>query len=113
RDLPDRPHYAEGWLIGEPDAVLPMREDYPIPAAGTIAYQYFEVPTNFTEDKWIQAFEVRPGNRAVVHHVIVYTRAPAPPSPPAGAADAGARPARRSTPLFTFADDMEIPAGQT
>ena len=112
KDLPARPHYAEGWLIGEPDAVLPMREDYPIPAAGTIAYQYFEVPTNFTEDKWIQAFEVRPGNRAVVHHVIVYTRPPAPPSPPAGA-ESPARPARRPAPLFTFADDMDIPPGQT
>ena len=96
-DLPAPPQYAEGWTIGQPDAVLPMQEDYPIPASGTIAYQYFEVPTNFTEDKWIQAFEVRPGNRAVVHHVIVYTRppgagraaapaAPATAGPPAGAA---------------------------
>ncbi len=112
RDLPAAPRYAEGWLIGEPDVVLPMREDYPIPANGTVAYQYFEVPTNFTEDKWIQAFEVRPGNRTVVHHVIVYSRPPAPAAPPA-ASDAGARPARRPPPLFTFADDMEIPAGQT
>ena len=53
-----------------------MNEDYPIPATGTIAYQYFEVPTNFAEDRWVQAFEVRPGNRAVVHHVSVYVRPP-------------------------------------
>src|SRR5580765_7904051 len=32
RDLPAAPRYAEGWTIGEPDAVLPMQEDYPIPA---------------------------------------------------------------------------------
>ena len=63
-DLPAPPRYAEGWTIGQPDAVLTMQEDYPIPASGTVAYQYFEVPTNFTEDKWVQAFEVRPGNRA-------------------------------------------------
>ena len=25
---------------------------------------------NLTEDKWIQAIEFRPGNRAVVHHII-------------------------------------------
>src|SRR5438132_3184923 len=58
KDLPTMPQYADGWLIGQPDAVLSMREDYPIPASGTIAYQYFEVPTDFTEDKFVQAFEV-------------------------------------------------------
>jgi len=60
--------------MGTPDAVLSMEEDYPIPATGTLEYKFFDVPTNFTEDKWVQAIEVRPGNRAVVHHVIVYMR---------------------------------------
>jgi hypothetical protein len=32
------------------------------------------VPTGFTEDKWVQAVEVHPGNRAVVHHAVVYAR---------------------------------------
>ena len=109
KDAPAPPRYAQGWTIGQPDAVLTMQEDYPIPASGTVAYQYFEVPTNFTEDTWIQAFEVRPGNRSVVHHVIVYARPPAPAAPPAPVAQSGPRP----TPLFTFADGMDIPAGQT
>ena len=113
-DLPAPPQYAEGWTIGQPDVVLPMQEDYPVPARGTIAYQYFEVPTNFTEDKWVQAFEVRPSNRAVVHHVIVYTRPPAPTAPAVPVAPpAGGQPARRPPPLFTFAAGMDIPAGQT
>jgi len=30
------------------------------------------VPTNFAEDKWVQAAEAKPGNGAVVHHIIVY-----------------------------------------
>jgi hypothetical protein len=112
KDLPAPPRYADGWMIGEPDAVLAMREDYPIPPSGTVSYQYFEVPTNFTEDKWVQAFEVRPGNRAVVHHVIVYSRPPAPNPRPAPQ-DLGAPAPRRPVPVFTFADDMDIPAGQT
>jgi hypothetical protein len=113
-DLPAPPQYAEGWTIGQPDVVLPMQEDYPIPADGTIAYQYFEVPTNFTEDKWVQAFEVRPSNRAVVHHVIVYTRPPAPTAAPVAASpQPGGQPARRPVPVFTFAGGMDIPAGQT
>jgi len=41
-----------------------------VPAEGTIPYLYFRVPTNFTEDKWIQAFEISPSARPVVHHVI-------------------------------------------
>lgn len=110
KDLPSPPQYAEGWTIGQPDAVLTMQEDYPIPADGTIAYQYFSVPTNFTEDKWIQAFEVRPGSRSVVHHVIVYVKPPAPAPRPAAA---GPRPTRRPVPVFEFAPNMEIPAGQT
>ena len=110
RDLPAQPKYAEGWMVGQPDAVLSMQEDYPIPATGTIAYQYFQVPTNFTEDRWIQAFEVRPGNRKVVHHVIVYA---VPPAPTAAAATGPASNRRGPQPIFEFADGMEIPAGQT
>lgn len=115
KDLPPQPKYVEGWMIGQPDIVLTMQEDYPIPATGTVAYQYFEVPTNLTEDKWVQAFEVRPGNRAVVHHVIVYTKLPRPaqPTQPRENRPAPAQGAARPTPLFTFAEGMEIPAGQT
>lgn len=71
-DLPAAPHYAEGWQIGQPDVVLTMPREFDVPAEGTVNYQYFVVPTNFKEDKWIQAAEIRPGNRSVVHHVIVY-----------------------------------------
>jgi hypothetical protein len=34
-------------------------------------YEYIYVPTNFTEDRWIQAAEVLPGDRRVVHHATV------------------------------------------
>jgi hypothetical protein len=36
-----------------------------------VEYQYFKVDAGFTEDKWVRAAECRPGNRAVVHHIIV------------------------------------------
>jgi len=77
-DLPAVPKFAEGWQIGTPDTIWSMQEDYPIPASGTIEYKNFEVPTNLTEDKWAEAIEVRPGNRSVVHHVIVYLVDPKP-----------------------------------
>lgn len=119
--LPPPPKYADGWNIGEPDVVLSMQEDYPLPASGTIPYLYFEVPANFAEDRWITAWEMRPGNRAAVHHVIVTVKPP-PPAPAAGEAPPGqaspgqTRPAGagpRRDGVFTFAEGMEIPAGQT
>ncbi len=72
KDLPPQPKFATGWSIGKPDLVIDMGEDFPVPASGTVPYKYFTVPTNFTEDKWIQAAEIRQGNRRVVHHVIVF-----------------------------------------
>lgn len=75
KELPPAPKFADGWSIGKPDVVLEMQEDYKIPANGTIQYEYFYIPTNFTEPKWVKAIEVRPGNREVVHHVLVYYRA--------------------------------------
>jgi Copper type II ascorbate-dependent monooxygenase, C-terminal domain len=76
KDLPPAPHFVEGWQIGNPDLVLSMAKPFDVPASGTIDYQYFTIPTNFTEDKWVQAMEIRPGVRSVVHHVIVYMREP-------------------------------------
>lgn len=76
KDLPRAPQFTEGWQIGKPDVVLSMGREYEVPAEGVVNYQYFMVPTGFTEDKWIQAAEVRPGNRAVVHHVIAFVVGP-------------------------------------
>jgi len=77
KDLPPVPKFTEGWEIGQPDVVIPMTKAYNVPASGTINYQYFSMPTNFTEDKWVQAIEVRPGERRVVHHILVFCREPA------------------------------------
>jgi len=77
KDLPPLPTFTDGWSIGTPDAIVRMSQEYEVPASGTIEYQYFEMPTNWTEDKWIQAMEIRPGARSVVHHVLVYAREPA------------------------------------
>ncbi|MEP7270959.1 MAG: thiol-disulfide isomerase [Acidobacteriota bacterium] len=74
KDLPAAPKFAQGWTIGTPDAVIEMPVEYTVPADGTIPYLYYTMPTNFTEDKWISAMEIRPGNRRVVHHVIAYAQ---------------------------------------
>lgn len=72
KDLPPAKDYPDGWKIGEPDVVFQLPVDVPIPAKGTIPYLYFKTPTNFKEDMWIQAAEARPGNRAAVHHILLF-----------------------------------------
>ena len=76
QDLPPAPKFVEGWEIGQPDVVLSMQKPFDVPASGTIDYKYFEIPTNFTEDKWVQAIEVKPGARSVVHHILVFAKEP-------------------------------------
>ena len=73
-EAPPPAKFISGWNIGEPDVVIEMPEAFEIPAAGTIDYHYLVLPTNFAEDRWITAAEVRPGNREVVHHVIAFVR---------------------------------------
>jgi peroxiredoxin len=76
KDLPPPRKFPEGWTIGKPDVVFQMPEAFKVPAAGVIPYKYFVVDPGFKEDVWVQAAECRPGNRAVVHHVLVYLREP-------------------------------------
>src|SRR5262249_11510124 len=51
---------------------------------GVVDYQYFTIPTNFAEDRWISAAEIKPGDRSVVHHVIVFVADPGPATPAPG-----------------------------
>ena len=73
-DLPAPPTFTEGWqLPREPDHVVWMsNEPFHVPMEGTVKYQYFSVDSGLTEDKWITAAEIIPGNRSLVHHVIVF-----------------------------------------
>src|SRR5690242_18241040 len=99
--MPPAPSFPSGWEIGTPDAVVTMPEAFHVPARGTVEYMYFQVPTNFTEDKWVEAIEIMPGARDVVHHVLVYARPPEGPPPNAAAAPvvaAGAPAAARAAP---------------
>ena len=124
KDLPKVPAFTEGWTVGQPDIVFEMEQPYELPAEGTIQYEYFYIPTNFTEPKWVKSIEIRPGNREVVHHVLVYYRAqpdlqrtpvlrPSPSARTPGVREPGVslNPARRGLPpqrlLATYAPGTE------
>jgi hypothetical protein len=76
-DAPAPPGFVEGWQIGTPDLVLTMTEPARIPASGTIPYATYPTDHVFAEDTWIQAIEIRPGNRRVVHHAVAQASMPA------------------------------------
>ncbi len=76
KDAPAPRTFVEGWNIGTPDLVLEMPNAFDVPATGKVDYMYVVLPTHLTEDRWVLTTEVRPGNRAVMHHVIASIREP-------------------------------------
>ena len=77
-ELPPPRTFTKGWKLPQtPDLIVNMSKNgYEVPAEGVVDYQYFVVDPGFTEDKWITAAEVKPGNPEVVHHSIVFIRPP-------------------------------------
>jgi len=76
KDLPPPMRFVQGWKIGEPDEIFRMPKEFKVPATGVLDYQRFVVDPGFKQDVWVQAAECRPGNREVVHHILVYILAP-------------------------------------
>ncbi len=77
KDLPPVPDFVKGgWEIGKPDVVFSMQEEYTVEVDAPDNYINFFIPTNFKEDRWIQAAEIHPGNKTVVHHVIAFIQTP-------------------------------------
>jgi peroxiredoxin/mono/diheme cytochrome c family protein len=70
--LPDPPD----WRLGEPDVVLKLPELQSVPPTGVLDYRYIEVENPFKEDVWISGMDIKPDNRKVVHHIILYVNKP-------------------------------------
>jgi hypothetical protein len=72
-DMPAVPKFAEGWTNGsEPDAILEMPVEFQIPAEGEVGVQMFYSKIPFDTDTFAEVLELRPGNRAVLHHAGVF-----------------------------------------
>ena len=67
--------FNDGWNI-KPDVIVEMPKPFDVPARGTVNYKYIVVKTNFPEDMWVTAAEMRPGDPAVLHHGKVWVRPP-------------------------------------
>ncbi len=67
-DAPEPREWVDGWNL-QPDMIVEMPIDFPVPAEGTINYQNVKVKVDFPEDVWVVAAEMRAGNPEVVHHM--------------------------------------------
>src|ERR1700680_2427128 len=71
------------WFIGKPDLTVTTPKDFVMYPTGPDWWidQFAEM--TLTEDRWIKAMEVKPSNRKIVHHCVVYVLEPdAPPGTP-------------------------------
>ena len=76
KDAPLPKQFVKGWNIGTPDAIVQIPDTFHVPAQGVIEYKYSYAKTNFDEDKWVTAVEIRPSAAKVVHHVLVFVEEP-------------------------------------
>lgn len=69
KDVPAKIAWNDDWSFGPPDLVLETEAEYELVGNGVDEYRCFVMPSGIDGDRYIQAMEVRPGNRRVVHHV--------------------------------------------
>ena len=70
KDAPPPKKFTNGWYLGQPDLILSAEEDFILGPTGKDHFRVFVMPTGLTEDKYVTAVEVRPGNPRVVHHTL-------------------------------------------
>lgn len=59
------------WLIGEPTMIFKSRP-YTVPETGIVPYIYTRHPIGADEDIFLEAIELKPGARRVVHHMAIH-----------------------------------------
>jgi len=64
------------WRLGTPDHVLRLPKPEQVPATGVVDYRHIKLENPFTNDVWLSGMDIKPGNRKVVHHVILYVNWP-------------------------------------
>jgi mono/diheme cytochrome c family protein len=62
---------APAWptSLGQPDVVVNLPA-FNVPATGVIEYQNMRVDNPFTQNTWLRAIAMKPGDRSVLHHVV-------------------------------------------
>ena len=62
----------DAWVLGQPDLILDPGADMEIAAEGPDLFRCLVLPTGLKEGRYVTAYEVKPGNQSVVHHMVNY-----------------------------------------
>ncbi|MBK9146742.1 MAG: T9SS type A sorting domain-containing protein [Flavobacteriales bacterium] len=71
QSAPAPPVFSNEPVISNPD-ITAIMDEYAIPSSTADLYRCFVLNINNPSDSWITALEVVPGNREMVHHVLVF-----------------------------------------
>lgn len=71
-EQPAAPVFGDGWALGKPDLEVTMPHVFQVPAEGTDLYRCFVIPLESRPQRYLRAFEIRPGNAKVVHHALLF-----------------------------------------
>lgn len=71
-DAPLLRKFPTDWNIGKPDAIFALPRKVSVKASGQMPYVNLTVKTDFKEDRWVTATEIKPTFAEVVHHVLVF-----------------------------------------
>lgn len=71
-DLPEPLTFKDGWALGEPDMVLQPDQFYTLDPSKGEVYRCFSMTVDARDDVYVRGLEIAPGNRTIVHHVLLF-----------------------------------------
>ena len=71
-DLPEPLRFSDEWTLGNPDFITAPEAPFAPNPFVTDEYRCFSVAAGLESDAKIGAIEIRPGNRKIVHHLVLF-----------------------------------------
>jgi hypothetical protein len=74
KDLPPQLTFRpeDEWFIGKPDLVVTFEKEHVMYPNGPDWWIYKYADLHLTEDRWVKAVQIKPGNAKIVHHAVAY-----------------------------------------
>lgn len=74
RDLPEPLEFNDDWTFGAPDEIIAMPERY-TPSSVKDDFRMFPLARVFEQETYVAGFDIHPGARRFVHHILVHVDA--------------------------------------
>lgn len=72
KNEPKPPVFPAGWALGKPDLTLSPKTEITLAPEGPDEYRNFVIENTSKETRYVTAIDLKPGNRRVVHHLVVF-----------------------------------------